>query len=79
MIRVKAYLGKVVTGGYSAECVGSDFSDDEREFMLAMERFEREHHKPFPDCRDVLAVAKALGYRKVAARSELPYRLATGG
>lgn len=29
---------------------------------MAMERYIREHRRPFPDARDVLA--KALGWRK---------------
>lgn len=41
------------------------YSDAEREFMVAMERFKRDRRRPYPDARDVLAVAHALGYRKV--------------
>lgn len=41
-----------------------DYTPEELEFMLAMERFKTKHGKPYPDCCDVLAVAKALGYRK---------------
>ena len=43
----------------------SEFSvyPDEVEFMMAMERFKREYHRPHPTCRDILAVARSLGYR----------------
>lgn len=44
---------------------GWDYTDDEREFMLTMDRWKRERHRPYPDCRDILAVARSLGYRKV--------------
>lgn len=44
--------------------VGSTFTEDEVEFMMTMERYIREHRQPFPDARGVLAVAKALGWKK---------------
>lgn len=47
--------------------IGSDYTDEEREFMAAMDRFKRDHHKPFPTCRDVLAVIWSLGYRRLAS------------
>lgn len=40
------------------------YAADEVEFMCAMERFKRRFGRE-PTCRDVLAVARALGYRKV--------------
>jgi hypothetical protein len=43
------------------------YSDDEREFMLAMERYKREWKCPYPTAADVLTVARELGYRLVAA------------
>jgi len=51
--------------GIQANHVGSDYTDDEREFMTAMDRYKRQHHRPHPDCRDVLRVVAELGYRKV--------------
>ena len=65
-------LAAGVTPGYADNCIGLEYTADEVEFMMAIERFEREHHKPWPDCRDVLTVARALGYRRVAARRGLP-------
>jgi hypothetical protein len=44
---------------------GHDYSDDEREFLVAMERYKRERRRPFPTCREVLAVLLSLGYRRV--------------
>ena len=43
----------------------SVYTSDELEFALAMDKFKRQAGKPFPDCRDVLLVARALGYRRV--------------
>ena len=40
------------------------YTADEVEFMLAMERLKRRLCRE-PTCRDVLAVARSLGYRKV--------------
>lgn len=41
-----------------------DYTPDELEFMNAMDKFKRDHRKPCPDCKDILAVAHSLGYRK---------------
>lgn len=49
--------------------MGGDYTDEEREFMCAMDRFKRDNRKPYPDCRDVLQVARSLGYRKVEAQA----------
>lgn len=42
---------------------GEKFTEEEIEFMKAMERYTREK-KPFPNCRDVLIVANMLGYTR---------------
>src|SRR5690242_18522382 len=41
------------------------YTDDELEFMTAMQRFKVQTGKAFPSHRDVLRVAASLGYRKV--------------
>ncbi|MFO0809067.1 MAG: hypothetical protein U0746_10620 [Gemmataceae bacterium] len=46
---------------------GCDYSDEEREFLMAMERYRRREHRPFPTCREVLYVLLSLGYRKPPA------------
>jgi len=43
---------------------GSDFTDEEREFCRAIERYKREQRRPFPTWREVLLVVHELGYRK---------------
>jgi hypothetical protein len=45
---------------------GADYSDDEREFLVAVERYRREKRRPFPTCREVLQLLLGLGYRRVA-------------
>lgn len=41
-----------------------NYTDEEREFMTALDRYKVVNHRPFPTCREVLEVLKALGYRK---------------
>ena len=56
------------------------YSDEEREFMTAMDRYKRENKRPFPNCSEVLAVLKSLGYRKVEGSSCLPkFNKSNGG
>ena len=49
-----------------------DYSEDETEFMKAMDRYKRENRRPFPTWSEVLEVLRSLGYRKVAEPTELP-------
>ncbi len=52
-------------------------SEEVKEFMLAMSRFKRLHRVLNPDCRDVLAVLKSLGYAKVEVLPEAVFRSAS--
>src|SRR6516162_5655278 len=49
-----------------------DYSDDETEFMKAMDRYKRENRRPFPTWSEVLEVLRSLGYRRVAEPTALP-------
>ena len=49
-----------------------DYTNDESEFMKAMDRYKRDNRRPFPTWSEVLEVLRALGYRKVAEPSEMP-------
>ncbi len=62
-------------GGESkqARCIGSltgetdagaDYTPDEIEFMLAMERYRRQTKHEYPTYAEALRVAKSLGWRK---------------
>lgn len=52
--------------------VGCDYTDEEREWLCAVERYRSSKGRRFPTLREVLAIAKSLGYRKVAKASPLP-------
>jgi hypothetical protein len=49
-----------------------DYSDDEMEFMKAMDQYKRANRRPFPTWSEVLEVLRALGYRKVEPPTALP-------
>jgi hypothetical protein len=49
-----------------------DYSDEETEFMKAMDRYKRENRRPFPTWSEVLEVLRSLGYRRVAEPTDLP-------
>ena len=53
---------------------GWNYTDDEREFIVAMDRFRREKKRRFPTCRDVLAVIRSLGYRKQNLETQITQR-----
>jgi hypothetical protein len=41
-------------------------SDEQFEFLMAIQEYKNKNAKPFPTWTEVLEVIKALGYRKVA-------------
>jgi hypothetical protein len=43
-----------------------DYSQDECEFMQAMETYKRKNGRMFPTCSEVLEVIRSLGYSKPA-------------
>jgi hypothetical protein len=49
-----------------------DYTDEEADFMKAMDRYKRENRRPFPTWSEVLEVMRSLGYRKVAEPTDLP-------
>jgi hypothetical protein len=68
--------GRPVGDGFSEVYPGADITPAAVEFGAAVERFKREHGRPFPTCSEVLEVVVALGYRKVAEPTPLPGRKA---
>jgi hypothetical protein len=46
-------------------------SDEQFEFLMAIDEYKKANSKPFPSWTEVLEVIKALGYRKVAAPQPL--------
>jgi hypothetical protein len=53
---------------YSGETFpGADLTAEEIAFGREMHRYKREHGRPYPTAPEILAVAIAMGYRKVIA------------
>jgi len=46
-------------------------SDEQFEFVMAIEQYKRQNARPFPTWTEVLEIIKALGYRKVAQQEPL--------
>ncbi|HMC64352.1 MAG TPA: hypothetical protein VKI65_05385 [Gemmataceae bacterium] len=44
--------------------LGGDYSDEESEFLRAIDEYKRLYQRPFPTWREVLHVFKSLGWRK---------------
>ncbi|MFO0973361.1 MAG: hypothetical protein U1A27_07995 [Phycisphaerae bacterium] len=47
-----------------------ELTDEQFEFVLAIDEYKRVNKRPFPTWTEVLEVIKYLGYRKVASRGE---------
>lgn len=47
-----------------------DYTDEELEFMHALDRYKRASGRMFPTCSEVLEVLKSLGYDKVRPASD---------
>jgi len=43
-----------------------NMSDEQFEFLMAIDQYKRQNSRPFPTWTEVLEVIKAIGYRKVA-------------
>ncbi len=46
-------------------------SDEQFEFLMAINEYKKANARPFPTWTEVLEVIKALGYRKIAEPGEL--------
>ncbi len=46
-------------------------SDEQFEFLLAIEEYKKKNTRPFPTWTEVLEIIKAMGYRKVAEPQSL--------
>lgn len=49
-----------------------DYSDDEVEFMNALDEYKRASGRMFPTCSEILEVVRKLGYRKQDPQAEQP-------
>ncbi len=43
-----------------------EMNEDQFEFIMAIEDYKKANGRPFPSFTEILEIAKALGYRKVA-------------
>lgn len=41
-----------------------DYSPEEIEFMMALQRYKEERRRPFPTTKEVLEILRSLGYHK---------------
>jgi FMN phosphatase YigB (HAD superfamily) len=48
-----------------------EMTDEQFEFLMAIDQYKRANQKPFPSWTEVLELVKALGYRKVAQPQSL--------
>jgi len=48
-----------------------EMTEEQFEFLMAIDQYKRENQRPFPTWTEVLEVIKALGYRKVAEPQSL--------
>lgn len=46
--------------------IGSNYTDEEREFLAAIQAYRQRKHRSFLSMVEVLEVAKQMGYRKVS-------------
>jgi hypothetical protein len=52
-----------------------EMTDEQFEFLMAIDQYKRQNNRPFPTWTEVLDVIKAIGYRKVAE----PQNIASSG
>jgi hypothetical protein len=52
-----------------------DYSDEEIDFMKAMDTYKRRSGRQFPTWSEVLEVLKSLGYRQVAEPTEVQMKM----
>ena len=51
-----------------------EMDDEQFEFIMAIDEYKRVNKRPFPTFTEVLEIAKAMGYRKVAEPQPLAPR-----
>ena len=48
-----------------------EMTEEQFEFLMAVDEYKRVNKRPFPSWTEVLDIIRALGYRKVADRSDI--------
>jgi hypothetical protein len=49
-----------------------EYTEEEILFFRAVEQYKKKYKRLFPSLREVLAIARSLGYRRVAEQQPLP-------
>ena len=49
-------------------------SDEQFQFLMAIEEYKKQNKRPFPSWTEVLEVIKAIGYRKVAEPQNINHK-----
>lgn len=52
--------------------MGSNYTQEDLEFLQAIDRYKRSNHRPHPTWSEVLNILLSLGYRKVEEKAPLP-------
>jgi hypothetical protein len=52
------------TSGCTGRVEPENYHPIELEFMMALDAYKRKYQRPYPTCREVLAVLHHLGWRK---------------
>ena len=66
--------GKVVRSSVGVSANGDGYTEEEFEFLKAIQEYKQKAQRPWPAWTEILAIAHSLGYRKVAAKGPLPKR-----
>ena len=61
LLKKAALRGKGIAG---ASRITDTYSDDESEFLVAVDSYKRLYHRPNPTCCEILCVLLSLGYKK---------------
>lgn len=56
----------------ASSCVERTYSVDEWDFMTAIDKYKRDTGRRFPTWCEILAIAEALGWRRVAESQPIP-------
>lgn len=48
-----------------------EMNEDQFEFIMAIEEYKKVNRRPFPTWTEILDIIKALGYRKVAQKTDI--------
>ncbi len=62
---------KRTPAGCMESLIGADYTDEERNFLVAVDRYKIRHHRVYLTCRETLDILHSLGYRRVSVDPEI--------